>query len=315
MYLLDVSNPKLLKWTKVEYDANSPVPTPRSYECSVYSAIDDAFYMYGGIVYTSNFSSIILFGDSWVFHFSTNTWTLLSQAATPGSRGGHGCVMDPSGQSVIVTHGVFSNVSLPANSTWKWHLPTNTWTQLNTPAVRPVGRWLFGFFRIPNTNNYILINGRNPFPPVFYFTDMWVLNGDSSHWTQFTVSNVPIPPREAPTQALLSSKWLIMSGGDADGNLTVADTCKPPLICRTAVANPQDTNFFLKIRLDQNTAEWEDEEEFDHTTTPHRHANVVSFKPYLYMYGGMDWDGQHGIGEISNTLTWGIKIKDKFWDD
>jgi len=311
MYFLDVSNPQLLKWTKVTYNPSSPVPTARSYECAVYSEIEDAFFMYGGLIYTSNFSTPVVFGDSWVYRFSTNTWTQLDAVAPPGYRAGHGCALDSSGQNVIMLHGVPDNVSAPVNTVSVWNLATNTWKELPPSTVGPIGRWLFGWYRIPDTNNFLMVNGRIPGNQV-YLTDIWVLNGDNYQWSQLEVSNTQNPPHEVAAYALTSSKWFLMSGGDADGNKTVADTCKPPLICRTVVT-PQDTNFFLQLNLNAQRADWEDEAGFDHTSTPHRHATIVVMKPYLYMYGGHDWDGQHGIGEIYNTLTWGLKLSNKYW--
>jgi hypothetical protein len=143
MYLVDVSNPELIKWTRVNYDPSSPVPNARSYECSVYSEIEDAYFMYGGLLYTSNFSTTIVLGDSWVYHFSTNTWTLLDALAPAGYRAGHGCALDSSGENVIVLHGIKDNVTDPINATSVWNLATNTWTHLPPATVGPLGRWLF----------------------------------------------------------------------------------------------------------------------------------------------------------------------------
>jgi hypothetical protein len=308
MYFLDVSNPDLLKWTKVIYDPNSMVPTARSYECSVYSAVEDAFFLYGGLLYTSNFSTSSILTDSWVYHFSTNTWTLLDVEAPAGPRSGHGCALDMSGENLIVTQGLPDNVTENFyRDVWSWNLATNTWTNLTT-NVPPNGRWLFGFDRVPGTNNFRLLQGRRL--RQVYMTDVWELNGDTHQWTEFEVSNTPNPPHEVAAYAFTSAKWILMAGGDADGNKTLADTCLPPLLCRTVVT-PQDTNFFL--RVNDGSADWEDEAEFDHTVTPHRHAAIVIMKPYLYLYGGHDWDGIHGIGEIYNTLTWGIKLPNKYW--
>jgi len=318
MYLVDVSNPELIKWTRVNYAPSSPVPNARSYECAVYSEIEDAFFMYGGLLYTSNFSTTIILGDSWVYHFSTNTWTLLDALAPAGYRAGHGCALDSSGENVIVLHGIKDNDTDPINATSIWKLSDNTWTHLPPATVGPLGRWLFGWQRIPGTNNFLMINGRIPSFGLprnqTYRTDIWALNGDNYQWTELVVTNVQDPPFELSTFALTSSKWLLMSGGDADGNKTVAETCKPPLICRTVVT-PQDTNYFLRLNFNSSPqrGDWEDEAEFDHTTTRHRHAAIVLMKPYIYMYGGHDWDGQHGIGEIYNTLLWAIKLPNKYW--
>jgi N-acetylneuraminic acid mutarotase len=314
MYFLDVSNPDLVKWSQVNYDPNSLVPRARSYECAVYSEKEDAVFMFGGLNYTSNRSLTIIFSDSWVYRFSSNSWTQLDVVAPPGTRAGHGCALDESGENLIVTQGIPDNRNAGQDfirDVWSWNLATNTWTNLTVSDPLPIGRWLFGFSRIPGTNNFIFLNGRRL--PAITMTDVWEFNGDTKQWRQFEVSNIPNPPNEVFAYALTSSKYLLLAGGDADGNKTVAETCLPPLICRTVVT-PQDTNFFLRLRIDQGSADWEDEAEFDHTVTRHRHATIVIMEPYLYLYGGHDWDGTHGIGEIYNTHTWGLKLPNKYWN-
>jgi len=311
MYFLDVGNPELLKWTQVKYDPNSIVPPARSYECAVYSAQLDAFFLYGGLTFLSNRTVVEVTGDSWVYHFSTNTWTLLDVVAPPGIRSGHSCVLDASGKNAILPTGLWDNITIDAfyRDTWSWNLATNTWTNLTT-SEPPVGRWLYGWDRIPGTNNFVLVQGRRL--RQVYMTDIWAFNADTNVWTQMAVSNVQNPPVEIFGWALLSSKRFFMSGGDVDGNLTLADSCKPPLICFN-IAAPTDFNYFLNLDFKKNTADWDDEAGFDHTTIRLRHATIVKMEPYLYLYGGHDWDGTHGIGEIYNTLTWGINIPNKYW--
>jgi len=313
LYLLDVSNPDLLKWTKVI--PNSILPPERSYECGVYSPVADAIFIYGGLTYAAGFSQTFFVADSWIYHFSTNTWTLLNQDSPAGFRAGHSCALDQSGENVLITQGLPDNITRVNfyRDTWSWNFATNTWTNLTTSLPEPIGRWLAGWDRIPGTNNFLLFNGRR-LTEVLYMTDVWEFNGDTKVWTEYAVSNVPNPPHEVFAFALTSPKWLLMAGGDADGNKTLNDTCMPPLQCRFIVT-PTDKNFFLRLTRDQLTANWDDEAGFDHTITRHRHAVIVKMEPYLYLYGGQDFDGTHGIGDIYNTLTWGIKLPKKYWAD
>jgi len=254
-------------------------------------------------------------GETWKFHFSNFTWELLSANATPGPRAGHQCDMDESGDNAIMTQGIPNNETAFnsfVSDIWKWNLATNTWTQLPVhPTNHPVGRWLFSWHRIPDSNNFLFLHGkriRNE-----YMTDVWHWNGDTYDWTNLTVYNQPNPPKELSAYALTSKKWLLMMGGDADGSLTLNDTCPPPLDPCFAIVNPTDDNFFLRLRFNQDEVEWDLDEEFEHRTTPHRHGVIVKMEPYLYFYGGHDWDGKHGIGEIYNTLLWGIRLPNKFW--
>jgi len=203
MYFLDVSNPDLIKWTKVIYDPNSIVPEARSYECAVYSPVEDAVFFYGGLFYTSNFSTSKIYTDVWVYHFSTNTWTLLNEESPAGPRAGHSCALDASGENVIVTQGLADNDTDAFNrDVWSWNLATNTWTNLTT-NIPPNGRWLFGWDRVPGTNNFLLVQGRRL--RAVFMRDVWEFNGDTHQWREFEVSNIPNPPREVAAWAYTSA--------------------------------------------------------------------------------------------------------------
>jgi hypothetical protein len=320
MFMMDASDPKLIKWSKIDYNNPSVAPAPRGYECGVYSAKLNAFFLYGGLTYPGvRIENVQLFpGDTWVFHFSNFSWTQLDVNAPPGPRAGHQCDLDASGDNVIMTMGIPDNQTQFNNfkpDIWKWNLATNTWTNLTSESTnRPVARWLFCWQRVPNTNTFLMAHGkriRNE-----YMTDVWTYNADTNIWINLTISNFPEQPRELSGYALTSKKWLLMMGGDADGSLTLNDTCPPPLDPCFAIVNPTDDNFFLRLRLNQEEGEWDfDEGQFDHLTTPHRHGAIVKMEPYLYFYGGHDWDGKHGIGEIYNTLLWAINLPNKFWQN
>jgi len=317
MYLLDVSDPELILWTKIQY-ATTAAPPARYTECAVYSASQNAVFLYGGLNYTSDFSNSLIFGDSWVFHFSTNTWTRLDELAPPGTLTGHSCDLDYSGDNLIITHGLALNdTNQGVDTTWRWSLATNTWTPVTvSSALKPVKRWLMNMHLIPGeTSKFLCHHGRQPRSGNNnIYTDVWImdvnLNSNTVSWAQLTITNTP-PNNEVQSFALLSDKYLLMSGGDADGTKTTADTCKPPLTCIFPVT-PQFTNYFLRLHLSQLSGNWQ-AADFEHNSPAHRHAAIVIMEPYLYMYGGHDWDGQHGIGEIFNPLTWGLKPNQGFW--
>jgi hypothetical protein len=317
MYILDVTNPEFLKWTKVQYADTVNLPDPRYIECTVYSEKLNAVFLHGGLYYNSIFTFNELYADTWKFSFATNTWTRLEEIAPPGFISGHSCTLDSSGDNVIISYGLALNDSNQAlNTTWKWNLASNIWTQLTvTSPTQPINRWLLNMHLIPGyTNKFLAHHGRQPRSGNNnIYTDFWTmdLSGNSIFWKELTVTNKP-PPNEVQTFAMLSDKWLLMMGGDADGNKTTADTCKPPLQCIFPVT-PQDTNFFLRLMLNQDMVEWQDEAGFDHTFTRNRKASSVVMKPFVYLFGGMDWDGQHGIGEIFNTHTWGNHISNRYW--
>jgi len=290
-------------------------PPPRSIDCAAYSPIQNAIYIYGGTTYTSDFSTVTFYEDSWVFHFSNQTWTQLSTATPAGLRGGMGCDYTDDDQ-IIVTHGSQGTNLLYYDDTWSWDLPTNTWKLLSTSATRPGGRFEFEFNIIPGTDNFLLANGQvsTSTGTSTYLTDVWILYMDTKTWVQLEVEDVPQPVIDAAGYALTSSKYLLMAGGDAGlADLTVEDTCKEPLDCDVR-ANTTNSNYFLRIRLNDGTAQWDDPE-FDHSFPPVRKPAVLIMEPYLYLVGGTGWDGQHGVGEIYNPYTWAIQLKDKYFNN
>jgi len=216
--------------------------------------------------------------------------------------------------SVIMTHGCFNSIISYKNDTWRWDLADNTWTLLDTSTVRPIARSSHTFKRIPGMNKFLLANGQVIVSPIVdsVSTDVWIFDYDTLQWKQSVVSNVPQPPHDSYAEAITSSKWFFMAGGDADGNKTVANTCFPPLQCRVPVT-PTNTNYFLRLKLDEDEAIWEDDESFEHSVPPHRRASIVILEPYLYLVGGMDWNGKNGVGEIYNPYTWAIQLKNKYF--
>jgi len=183
--------------------------------------------------------------------------------------------------------------------------------------VHPVGRWVFSFIRIPDSNSFIFLHGKRIKNE--YMKDIWlftVTDNNNYVWKNLTINNAP-EPKELAAYSVPSKKWLLMMGGDADGQLTMNDTCPPAVKPCFAIVNPTNDNFFLRLHNinSRDTVEWDlDEGKFDHLTTPQRHGSMVTMHPYLYFYGGHDWDGKHGIGEIYNTLLWGNKLDEKFWN-
>jgi len=246
------------------------------------------------------------------YDFGTNTWQSLGISPAGFRGGGGGDLID--GSTAIITHGALGHDNIHWNDTWTWNLVNNQWNQLTTSAVRPEGRFQLEFSRIPNTNKFLLAHGQYAVasPPIIvnvFKTDVWVLNPVSGNWQQIAVENVPQPVHNAAGYALTSEKWLLMTAGDAGlANKTLSGTCPLPLRCVFKAA-PTNTNYFLKLKLDQLKAEWEDEAELDYSVPPVRKPSIVILEPYLYFVGGLGWDGKHGVGEIYNPYTWAIKLK------
>jgi len=311
---LDVSIPNIILWSKVNYDPLSPLPQPRAFPCLVYEPLLDAVFLYGGVTYNSQLNEIELFSDSWIFHFSNNSWVKLETNAPPGKRGGMSC--DYINGNAFMTHGSLIDPLITNNQTWKWNLVTNNWTLLTTSSLVPPSRTEFEFKRIPGTSKLVLVGGETFIPPIFkavVIKDVWVFDTITNIWTNLSFSSFPEPYPEVFPLAVLSEKYFMVQGGDAQGNLTVADTCKPPLQC-IIPATPTDDNFFIKMNLNEESGIWEDESELELNLPPLKRSSIVIFPPNVYLVGGYGWDGQHGVGEIYNPYTWVIELKNKYFN-
>jgi len=286
---------------------------PRSIDCAVYSPIQNALFIYGGTSYSNEFQNLIFYNDSWVFEFSSQTWEQLDTNVPAGPRAGMGC--DYINDYVIVTHGSHGTDLVFYNDTWSWHLPSNTWTLLTTSQTRPGSRFQFEFNIIPGTEDFLLANGQISTSTAFseYLTDVWVLHTSNLQWEQLTVSDIPPKVLNVAGYALTSNKFLLMAGGDEDlAHLTLSDTCKNPLAC-VIRANPTNKNYWLRLKLDQGIADWE-ESDIKHSFPPLRKPSILIMEPYLYLVGGTGWDGQHGVGVIYNQYTYALNLNDKYWN-
>jgi hypothetical protein len=313
IFIHDAHNPARIKWTKVQ-NLGSVAPIPRSIDCAFYT--NNKLYIYGGANFTAKFEEdeTFFYNDTWVFSFATQTWQSLGTSPA-GKRGGGGCdLIDAS--TGLITHGALGHDNIHLNDTWTWNLVNNQWNQLTTSATRPESRFQLEFAKIPGTSRFLLAHGQFAIasPPIIvnvFKTDVWVFNPANGNWQELTVENVPQPVHNVAGYALTSDRWLLMTAGDAGlANKTLAQTCPLPLRCVFKAA-PTNTNYFLRLKLDQQPlkAVWEEESQFDHSIPPVRKPAMVILEPYVYFVGGMGWDGVHGVGEIQNPYTWSIRLK------
>jgi len=196
------------------------------------------------------------------------------------------------------------------NETWRWEVDSNTWTKLDTSAERPSFGFKSAWGLIPETNKFLFVGGTAAGDSL---DQIWDLDINTLTWSSYEKTNVPNPMREDFGWAITSNKWFLMTGGDAEGNLTLEDTCNDEFHDCFFVTNPTDTNYFLRLRISQKRADWEDDAEFDTNLAPIRRGVIVKAKPYLYLVGGLDWEGQNEIGETYNPYTWAIKLANKYW--
>lgn len=102
---------------------------------------------YNGIAYDSESDRVVTFGGGFgsgpgttlAYDYNTNTWTDLSNDASPTDRFYQVMTYDPTTDRIIMFGGTQGNAETPNDETWAFDLNANTWTRLSpetTPGPR-----------------------------------------------------------------------------------------------------------------------------------------------------------------------------------
>jgi hypothetical protein len=143
---------------------------------------------YNGIAYDAESDRVVTFGGGFgsgpgstlAYDYNTDTWTDLSDEASPSDRFYQMMTYDPATDRIIMFGGTQGNAETPTAETWAFDVNTNTWTQLHPEtAPSPRGWAAFGFN--PADNTLVLFGGG---PTREEATDeTWVFDPSSDNWT------------------------------------------------------------------------------------------------------------------------------------
>jgi len=305
-------------WVRLHNGTQSAAPAPRSLFCWAYDPSQDALFVYGGANYTNTFSSLTFYNDTWKFDFGTLLWTQLFPTNIPFSRGGTNCARVDN--FMYMFGGAYTNSmhqDIGNDELWKFNLNTYQWIFVGSklenrtdggpwPGPRLQNNWL----SLPGTDKMFLTDGfienlENVADP---YNDIWIYDVSDSAWTSLANTGHPLVKREYMAAVALSSRYVLFQGGDAQGNRTAADICKPPLLCFVA-ATPTDNTFIYDIKKQRWTELYLDRE-----VPPLKRAQaVLSQENLVLLFGGYNFDGNNGIGTMRDRHTWALEPSAKYF--
>jgi N-acetylneuraminic acid mutarotase len=184
-------------WTQMS-PAVSPSPR-RSHAMAAVSGTDQ-IVLFGGV---QNVGPPVIFGDTWVYDASENTWTQKSPTMSPGGRAG-GHMTEVSGTDQVVMFGGSSNFGTSPDPLWVYDLGHDTWT-LKSPSPSPAPQFSMGMAMVSGTDQIVLLGRLDGVT--------WVYDAGEDAWRQ----TVPWPsPRNASAMAgVRGTDQIVLFGGSS----------------------------------------------------------------------------------------------------
>jgi N-acetylneuraminic acid mutarotase len=276
-------------WYRI-HAGGSAAPSPRAFFCATYYEPHDAIYLYAGVNYNTTFFMNYSEDPSWKYTFANNTWQQIYPANTPSARASMGCGLV--GESIYMTHGavptpVGEQGFKTTDEMWSWNLETNSWTFINRSSFigGPTNRTQIRVAHVPETNNLIVLSGESfdQFSRAIPQGDMYLYNTVTGQWSTLNTTGAPAVIREFFAMQMLSSRYLFLQGGDAQGNLTQAQTCLSPMLCLIQATPTSDTFMYdLKHQTYEKLT-------LDHQPLALKRAMMTMHEGIVYMFGGYGW--------------------------
>ena len=166
--------------TPVEALQDAVTPPIRGSHSMAYDPHNEVTVLFGGV---SSEGGLHALGDTWLYSYSTNTWTELTLAPSPPSRDAHRLVYSNVTNEIIMYGGG------SATDTWSFDCATQTWSQVVT-TINPGAHWSHAMAYDPQENVVILFGG---------FTgegmegdNTWKFDCSTRQWTELNPSTTPL---------------------------------------------------------------------------------------------------------------------------
>ncbi|MDE1820730.1 MAG: hypothetical protein KGI98_07760 [Euryarchaeota archaeon] len=219
-----VFSPTTLDWTEL---STPHAPVPRYDGSMVWDTSDGYALLFGGCLVTCKPT----LGDTWTF--VGGTWTELSPATAPSSRGWAPMSYDSADNEVVLFGGAAPNY-VPLGDTWTFH--AGSWTQI-FPALSPSPRFngIQGFNDDPAVGYAVMYGGGND---TTSFPQTWAFRGGS--WTPFTTAVSPGLNGDMGSVYDASAGGMIIFGGGSpiDNATWIFGPWVAPLGIQQFVASP-----------------------------------------------------------------------------
>lgn len=211
----------------------------------------NSVYTFGGVEINCGQSPVFpLLQDLWRYNVTSNSWTNLTvtMTGTPGCRVGGAYARV--GDDDVYLHGGLNCFFGAENDLWKYNIPTNTWTQIQTSlhndTLRPHGRFASQMVWSEDRNCLLIANGDTL--EGVPLADVWNLDLSSFVWTKIVDAGDSIIGDNVQFCAFTRGKFLYQAFGDRDE----ADRCTNQFGYGDA---PSEKNYRIDFIHDSN---WED---------------------------------------------------------
>ncbi|MHA1474699.1 MAG: Kelch repeat-containing protein [Promethearchaeota archaeon] len=112
----------------VEIAATSPRPSYRYWHNMRYSNISDVCLLFGGSSYSVDK------GDSWIFNFTTDSWTAIQSDNNPPSRVVFSMCHDSLRDQIYIYGGSGEDYTIGREDFWKFNFNSMTWEEIEMPS-------------------------------------------------------------------------------------------------------------------------------------------------------------------------------------
>jgi len=168
-------------WTELHPDVAPEARNSFGFCCDEANGI---VVLYGG--YTDALPDM---GDTWLYDYSTNTWTEASPEASPPSLYGCEMIYDPSTRAVLMFGGHYyeNDRDFFIRTVWEYDVPSNTWIDRQTQSG-PSERYWQNTAYDSQGGAVVIFGGRRLGSQ---YDDTWLYSPGGDSWTRLDVAHRP----------------------------------------------------------------------------------------------------------------------------
>lgn len=240
-YILDLSYDPFT-WEIVNTTGNPPV---RTFFGADYYANANKIVFYGGVFYTADLSTLIVYSDVWLFDIATNQFTQVIYPNNTGPGPRIGITLKVVGDAFYFFGG-FDPTFTGHNDMWKFDLIANTWTLLipnSNSTSAPIGRYLYNAVLDDTRLRYYFFSGSQIDNGVSFETvnDTWYYNfATNSYVVVLPLSNATNDGRIHSASTFYKKRYFVVVQGSENDN---ENEC--PTVSFAGPQGPTDTIIFL----------------------------------------------------------------------
>ena len=206
-------------WENVTPDIS---PGGRGVAAMAYDEESDRSILFGGTKKYFDNGTLLEWGDTWAYHYETNTWENMTPEISPRARSIHNMAYDNESDRVILYGGFWGDPSAwggrrALEDTWVFDYNSNSWTNMN-PTTSPGLLYAFGMAYDSESDRVVLYGGKYKSNSITILkTETWVYDFNTNNWTNM---DPPTNPGQRNRfQMTYQSQWdrVVLFGGDKIG--------------------------------------------------------------------------------------------------